>query len=98
MPAMNSAPPKVDSLVFTQEETDFLKAVLSWQTPTPQEIEKRRRTALRDMTAPKLAMNNKPPVGEFRILVIGAKGTGKTSILTRVSGTGTRHRRCASLT
>ena len=29
--------------------------------------------------------HNKAPVGEFRVLVIGAKGVGKTSILTRVS-------------
>ncbi|KAH8881542.1 P-loop containing nucleoside triphosphate hydrolase protein [Thozetella sp. PMI_491] len=61
------------SFVWTDEEADYLKAVLRWQD-APEEA--KRKLAVD-------AERRKKTAGEFRILVIGAKGTGKTSILTR---------------
>jgi polynucleotide 5'-kinase involved in rRNA processing len=76
--AMTTTPGNADSIVWTEEESSYLRAVMSWESMKPEDIQ-RRKTLL--MKAEK---NAKPPVGEFRILVIGAKDTGKTSILTRV--------------
>ncbi len=64
------------SFVWTDEEASYLKAVLRWQD-TPPDAEKRKAAAE--------AERRKKTAGEFRVLVIGAKGTGKTSILTRVN-------------
>ena len=56
------------SMHWTDEEAKLMKAIFTWEDTE--------------------AAKNRPPkpdtVGEFRILVIGAKGTGKTSVLTRV--------------
>jgi hypothetical protein len=73
-------------MVWTEEESRFLRAVMSWDAlrPGDQGLMARSRQANGYRQRP--AVNNTPPVGEFRILVIGAKGTGKTSILTRVRG------------
>jgi transcriptional regulator with AAA-type ATPase domain len=79
----------VNSLVWTAEEAKFLKAVLRWQASAPpSEDEKRRRLwaeedAMRRRRQQQQAQAK--PVGEFRVLVIGGRGTGKTAILTRVS-------------
>ena len=63
------------SMHWSDEESKFLKAVFTWQDePTVEELAALRREA----------EAKKKVVGEFRVLVIGAKGTGKTSILTRV--------------
>jgi len=75
------------SMVFSEEETEYLKAVMTWGGPAPDPVDRRRRRATREALRPpplQLGTNTRPPVGEFRILVIGAKGVGKTSILTRV--------------
>ncbi len=64
------------SFVWTDEEASFLKAVLRWQD---REAEVARRKAAIE------AERRKKTVGEFRILVVGAKGSGKTSLLTRVN-------------
>ncbi|KAK0643120.1 P-loop containing nucleoside triphosphate hydrolase protein [Cercophora newfieldiana] len=69
----------VNSFVWTAEEAKYLKAVLRWQDAPPNPEEERR---LRVAAAEKEAERRKP-AGEFRVLVIGARGTGKTSILTR---------------
>ena len=61
------------SLIFSDEEARYVQAMLTWD---PDEMMHRAAEAE--------ARRNKP-AGEFRILVIGAKGTGKSSILTRVS-------------
>ena len=57
------------SMHWTDEEAKLMKAIFTWE-----DAEAERR---------------KPPkpdtVGDLKILVIGAKGTGKTSVLTRVS-------------
>ena len=64
------------SFVWSDEEASFLKAVLRWQD---REAEATRRKAAIE------AERRKKTVGEFRILVVGAKGSGKTSLLTRVN-------------
>lgn len=72
----------VNSFVWTAEEAKYLKAVLRWQdAPANPEEEQRLRAAA--AAVEEAERNKRKPVGEFRILVIGAKGVGKTSILTR---------------
>ena len=58
----------VGSMHWSDEEAKLMKAIFTWE-----ETEEARRRPPKPDT-----------VGELRILVIGAKGTGKTSILTRV--------------
>ncbi|KAK3945916.1 P-loop containing nucleoside triphosphate hydrolase protein [Diplogelasinospora grovesii] len=75
----------VNSFVWTDEEAKYLKAVLKWQDPAGDD---KRRSRLSQFPKPTPAptadiTQEKAIVGEFRILVIGAKGVGKTSILTR---------------
>lgn len=75
------------SYVFSDEEARYLKAVLRWQdSNNPRREDARRRAAVanREIEAEE---RREKPVGEFRILVIGAKGVGKTALLTRVSVT-----------
>ncbi|CAJ2503289.1 Uu.00g106830.m01.CDS01 [Anthostomella pinea] len=62
----------VGSIIWTDEETRYFQALLAWE-PTKAE----------DGTTRKSALPERPPAGEFRVLVLGAKGCGKTSILTR---------------
>lgn len=72
------------SYVFSDEEAQYLKRVLSWQnSDNPLREAARRRAALANRQIEAEEKREKP-VGEFRILVIGAKGTGKTAMLTRV--------------
>jgi len=61
------------SMHWTDEEAKLMKAIFTWED----DEEERRRPPKPDT------------VGELRVLVIGAKGTGKTSVLTRVSATTT---------
>ncbi|KAG8168562.1 hypothetical protein KVR01_001311 [Diaporthe batatas] len=63
------------SMIFSDEEAKYLRAVLKWQEKPPDD--KRASWFLG------LRMPEKKPVGEFRVLVIGAKGVGKTSILKK---------------
>lgn len=65
------------SMIFSDDEAKYLRAVLKWQEKPPDD--KRASWFLG------LRMPEKKPVGEFRVLVIGAKGVGKTSILKKVS-------------
>ncbi|KAK3897841.1 hypothetical protein C8A05DRAFT_38585, partial [Staphylotrichum tortipilum] len=70
----------VNSLVWTPEEAKYLKAIFRWQETPGLDDEKRRRQA--EDTRRRHEEQQKP-AGEFRILVIGGRGTGKTAILTR---------------
>jgi Cdc6-like AAA superfamily ATPase len=82
---MRRADREMGSYVFSDEEAQYLKRVLSWQDSTnPRREAARRRAALANRQIEAEEKREKPR-GEFRILVIGAKGTGKTAILTRVS-------------
>lgn len=69
-------------IVWTDEERRYLRRLLSHDFLSSNDELRRALTNGRMNGAPA-----KKPVGEFRILVIGAKGTGKTSLLTRVSAT-----------
>lgn len=67
----------MNSMIFTEEEARYVKAVLKWQEKPPEDkVASWMRNGLR--------MAERKPVGEFRVLVIGARGVGKTSILTTV--------------
>jgi hypothetical protein len=73
----------VNSLVWTAEEAKYLKAVLRWHDSTSDE--KRARRAEEEASRRRRRQQEQEkPAGEFRVLVIGARGTGKTAILTRV--------------
>ncbi|KAK0719669.1 P-loop containing nucleoside triphosphate hydrolase protein [Lasiosphaeris hirsuta] len=75
----------VNSFVWTADEAKYLKAILRWQEP---EDEKTRAAAAAAAAEAAERRRRQQPAGEFRILVIGARGSGKTSILTRF-GNGT---------
>lgn len=64
------------SMIFSDSEAKYLRAVLKWQEKSPED---NRASWMLGLRAPE-----KKPVGEFRILVIGDKGVGKTSILKKV--------------
>ncbi len=74
----------VNSVAWTAEEAKYLKAIFRWQeNATPPDDEKRRRQA-EDAARRRKEEQHQKPVGEFRVLVIGGRGTGKTALLTRV--------------
>ncbi|KAL1835564.1 hypothetical protein VTJ49DRAFT_6454 [Mycothermus thermophilus] len=83
----NAAVRAVNSLVFSPEETKYLKAIFRWtesHLPSDDEAEQRRR----DEEEKRKHQLQQKPAGELHILVIGAKGAGKTALLTRfASGT-----------
>jgi GTPase SAR1 family protein len=62
-----------NSMVWSDEEAKYLRALLTFD-PNKNEEAKRKS----------IVKEEKQPVGEFRILVVGAKGCGKTSIVTKV--------------
>jgi type VI protein secretion system component VasK len=70
--------------MWTAEEAKYLKAVLHWQEAAAADEEKRQRQA-EEEEARRRQQQRQPAGDEFRILVIGARGTGKTALLTRVS-------------
>lgn len=85
----------VNSFVWTDEEAKYLKAVLKWKEKenlSSHSDDDKGGLLLSDHSDMTTAsekhrqaqQEKQKPAGEFRILVIGAKGTGKTSILTRV--------------
>ncbi|KAI5922722.1 P-loop containing nucleoside triphosphate hydrolase protein [Camillea tinctor] len=63
----------MSSVAWSEEETRYFRALLSWDPSK----------AIDDSTGMPPALYEKPPVGEFRVLIVGAKGCGKTSLLTR---------------
>ncbi|ERS99101.1 uncharacterized protein SPSK_04276 [Sporothrix schenckii 1099-18] len=62
------------SMVWTSDEARYLKAIFSWQDQFDDEQDGGNRV----QTAAARAF-----VGDFRVLLIGAKGVGKTALLTR---------------
>ncbi|KAL2115750.1 hypothetical protein VTJ04DRAFT_10005 [Mycothermus thermophilus] len=74
----------VNSLVFSPEEAKYLKAIFRWtetSSPSDDPDEWRRRQEEEDEKKRQQLLQQKP-AGELRILVIGAKGTGKSALLT----------------
>ncbi|KAI0812017.1 P-loop containing nucleoside triphosphate hydrolase protein [Xylaria sp. FL0064] len=63
---------KRESMTLSEEERRYFRALLSWE-PNNFHTLTRRRTLSPE----------RPLAGRFRILILGAKGCGKTAILTR---------------
>ncbi|KAI1491781.1 P-loop containing nucleoside triphosphate hydrolase protein [Biscogniauxia mediterranea] len=63
----------MSSVAWSEEETRYFRALLSWDPSK----------AIDDSVRTPHPLYEKPPAGEFRILIVGAKGCGKTSLLTR---------------
>lgn len=63
------------SMVWTSDEARYLKAIFTWQDRFDDEQDGGNRV----QTAAARAC-----IGDFRVLLIGAKGVGKTALLTRV--------------
>lgn len=66
---------------WTEEETRYLRAILTWQAKSDNKRASSRLSSLG--TTEEQDGLTKKPVGNLRILVAGAEGCGKTSILTR---------------
>ncbi|KUI61346.1 GTP-binding protein Rhes [Cytospora mali] len=66
----------MSSMVFTDEEARYIRAILKWQEKSAED-----NTAAWVLN--NLRLPERKPVGEFRILVLGAQGVGKTSILSQ---------------
>ncbi|KAI1270588.1 P-loop containing nucleoside triphosphate hydrolase protein [Xylariaceae sp. FL1019] len=62
----------MSSMVWSEEEKRYFRALLSWQPSMADDH------VSKEQHAPKL-----PIAGEFRILMLGSQGVGKTAILTR---------------
>jgi hypothetical protein len=80
--AMRNPSRMVNSFVWSAEEAKYLKAIFRWQETAPSSDEERRRRQAEEDE--RRRQEEQKPVGEFRVLVIGGRGTGKTAILTRV--------------
>lgn len=63
-----------DSMIFTEEEIRYYQALLAWEPSDDEEDD-----VLEDQP-----YVSESPVGQFMVLVLGAKGCGKTSMLERV--------------
>ncbi|TGJ88668.1 hypothetical protein E0Z10_g57 [Xylaria hypoxylon] len=60
-----------DSMILSDEEKQYFRALLAWEPSNA-------LTIMRKRSAPE-----RPLAGRFRVLVLGSKGCGKTAILTR---------------
>jgi len=87
------------SFLWTAEEARYLKAVLRWEDDAPSDSEADIATAEKgaDSQLQQQQQNQtqneqqqqQTPESEFRILVVGAKGVGKSSILSQFAQGGT---------
>jgi hypothetical protein len=73
MITMTNRDEKTGSMILTEEETRYFRALLAWEPSHVDGVVKRKPLPERSVA------------GEFRILLLGSKGCGKTGILTRVS-------------
>ncbi|KAI8633746.1 P-loop containing nucleoside triphosphate hydrolase protein [Xylariaceae sp. FL1651] len=65
----------MSSMILSEEESRYFRAILSWE-PSQAEIGANRKPSLPE----------RPLAGEFRIMILGSKGCGKTAILTSLCG------------
>ncbi|KAI0019225.1 P-loop containing nucleoside triphosphate hydrolase protein [Xylariomycetidae sp. FL0641] len=63
----------MSSTIWTEEEARYYRALLSWEPRKSEDV-------LKKPCFP----DRKPAAGEFRFLVVGAKGCGKTSFISRI--------------
>ncbi|KAI0479651.1 P-loop containing nucleoside triphosphate hydrolase protein [Xylaria cf. heliscus] len=68
---MSDIDEKSESMILSQEEKRYYRALLAWEPSDAEEHPKQK-------TGPK-----QPAAGQFRVLILGSKGCGKTAILTR---------------
>ncbi|GAP83152.1 putative ras-like protein 3 [Rosellinia necatrix] len=68
---MSNKDEKIVSMVLSEEEKRYFRALLAWEPGEPEEL------------ARKKAASQRPLAGQFRVLILGSKGCGKTAILTR---------------
>ncbi|AEO62379.1 uncharacterized protein THITE_2106481 [Thermothielavioides terrestris NRRL 8126] len=75
----------VNSLVWTAEEAKYLKAIFQWRDAvSSSDDEERQHQQEEDGKRQHQDQHQQQrPAGQFRILVVGGRGTGKTAILTR---------------
>ncbi|KAI0439099.1 P-loop containing nucleoside triphosphate hydrolase protein [Xylaria telfairii] len=62
---------KLELMILSQEEKRYYRALLAWKPSDAEENAKQK------------AAPERPVAGQFRVLVLGSKGCGKTAILTR---------------
>ncbi|KAI1438410.1 P-loop containing nucleoside triphosphate hydrolase protein [Xylaria sp. CBS 124048] len=72
---MSSREEKAESVIFTEEERRYFRALLAWE-PSHVDLARKRSTPER------------PVAGRFRVLMLGSQGCGKTAILTRLCNGG----------
>lgn len=65
---------KKASMALSEDERQYIRALLSWKPSNAYELPSRRSLS-----------PEHPLAGRFRILILGSKGCGKTAILTRVN-------------
>lgn len=71
----------MNSIIFNEDEARYLQAILR-HLDKPPDSNSRASWIFSGIYFPE---RKTKPVGEFRILVIGAKGVGKTCLLKEVS-------------
>ncbi|KAF2966963.1 hypothetical protein GQX73_g6616 [Xylaria multiplex] len=69
--AMSDTEEDPGTMVLSEEERRYFRALLAWQPNNAQGIMRKR-------SAPE-----RPAAGRFRVLILGSKGCGKTAMLTR---------------
>jgi Cdc6-like AAA superfamily ATPase len=70
---MSKRDEKIGSMILSEEETRYFRALLAWEPSNADDLVKK-----------KPLVPERSLAGEFRILILGSKGCGKTAILTRV--------------
>ncbi|KAI6387498.1 hypothetical protein MCOR23_011103 [Pyricularia oryzae] len=78
------------SMQWTDEEANYLKAIFTWQEVQGDDMTSDRTSRLSQFEAqnrrPAEAKGEGKTESNFRVLIVGAKGCGKTSVLTRIDG------------
>ncbi|KAI3322447.1 P-loop containing nucleoside triphosphate hydrolase protein [Xylariaceae sp. AK1471] len=68
---MSNRDEKIGSMILSEDETRYFRALLAWEPTHAEDAAKMK------------PVPERPLAGEFRILILGSKGCGKTAILTR---------------
>ncbi|KAI8953474.1 P-loop containing nucleoside triphosphate hydrolase protein [Xylaria longipes] len=68
---MSTIDQKTESMILSDEEKRYYRALLAWE-PSDAEAHTKQKVA-----------PERPVAGQFRVLILGSKGCGKTAVLTR---------------